>query len=396
MIYASLTGFSALFIGIGIGRFCYPPLIPTLIKQAWFSAPEAFYLEAANLTGYLLGAALAWKISRKVPTIRLIRYALLLAVLTFLGCAYPASFMVYALFRLLEGFAGGLIMVLTPSTIFNHISASQKSVASGIIFSGIGLGIVLIGAFTPVLISSGLRTTWYFYAVLSIVLLLVFYKGWPQTVQKRPVRSADILPPKKVNMTQPLLLTMLVYVCNIIGFAPFTVFWVDYITRDLHLGIQAGNTMWLLWGLGASIGPLVSGPIAARAGISRSLRVCLILDGFSLMLPVFSTAYPALIWASLVTGAAGMITTALVAARVPELVEKENQKRVWGWMTILASFFYALSAYLFSFLFSVTHSYDLIFAIGGVILIGGGLTDILVSLRRKYAVTWRHRGCEAM
>lgn len=385
IIYASLTGLSALFVGIGIGRFCYPPLIPALIQQGWFSATQAFYLEATNLAGYVLGAALAWKINRKIPATRLIRCSILIAILTFFGCAYSLPFVIYALFRLLEGLAGALIMVLTPSTIFNLISVTKKSIASGIIFSGIGIGIVLIGAITPFLVSKGLSVPWYFYAVLSILLFIIFYKGWPATARESKVQSFDTYSDKKVKMSRALLLLMFLYICNAIGFAPFTIFWVDYVTRELHLGIQAGNTMWLIWGLGASVGPLISGLIAVKAGISRSLRICLLLDGFSLILPIFSSTYPALIWASFVTGGTGMIITALVAARVPELVEKENQKKVWGWMTILFSVFYALSAYLFSFLFSVLHSYHVIFTIGGTFLIGGGLLSLLFSLRRRYA-----------
>ena len=50
---ATLAGLGASFVGIGLARFAYTPLIPALIAAHWFAPSAAVYLGAANLAGYL-------------------------------------------------------------------------------------------------------------------------------------------------------------------------------------------------------------------------------------------------------------------------------------------------------------------------------------------------------
>src|SRR5580765_2520702 len=64
---ATLSGFSAGLVGIGLARFAYTPLLPAIIDAHWFAPNVATYLGAANLAGYLAGAVLERRISRRVP-----------------------------------------------------------------------------------------------------------------------------------------------------------------------------------------------------------------------------------------------------------------------------------------------------------------------------------------
>ena len=52
-------GLLATLDGVGLCRFAYTPLIPFMIGAGLLTDQEAAYLGAANLAGYLLGAAAA-------------------------------------------------------------------------------------------------------------------------------------------------------------------------------------------------------------------------------------------------------------------------------------------------------------------------------------------------
>ena len=63
-----IHGTTSLFLGIGLARFSYSPLIPLLVRDQWYSASEAQMLGGWGLAGYLLGsilmiaaAAVAWR-----------------------------------------------------------------------------------------------------------------------------------------------------------------------------------------------------------------------------------------------------------------------------------------------------------------------------------------------
>ena len=47
----AVAGLVASFVGLGLARFSYTPLIPALIAAKWFSASDVVYLGAANLAG---------------------------------------------------------------------------------------------------------------------------------------------------------------------------------------------------------------------------------------------------------------------------------------------------------------------------------------------------------
>ena len=59
------AGLCASLVSIGLARFAYTPLIPSLIQAHWFSANDVVYLGAANLVGYLIGALIGRPIAQR-------------------------------------------------------------------------------------------------------------------------------------------------------------------------------------------------------------------------------------------------------------------------------------------------------------------------------------------
>lgn len=139
------AGFCASLISIGPARFVYTPLLPALIEAHWFSAADAVYLGAANLAGYLVGALSGRALARRWPDVNVLRLMLVLVAASFVGCAFPLSLSWFFIWRLLSGIAGGVVMVLIASTLLPHVPVARRGLASGVIFVGAGLGVVVSG-----------------------------------------------------------------------------------------------------------------------------------------------------------------------------------------------------------------------------------------------------------
>ena len=103
--------------GIGLARFAYTPLLPALIEGGWFSPPDAAYLAAANLVGYLVGAIGARPVMSRMRPTRLVRLMMLLATATFFACALRLGFPWFVFWRFLSGLSGGLLMVAVAPTV---------------------------------------------------------------------------------------------------------------------------------------------------------------------------------------------------------------------------------------------------------------------------------------
>ena len=379
-----LAGASASLVGIGLARFAYTPLLPAIIGAHWFPASTAAYLGAANLGGYLVGALSAGALVRHARPATVLRAMMLLATIAFIACAFPVSFAWFFVWRLASGISGGALMVLAAPTILAHVAPSRRGFAGGAIFTGIGLGIAASGTIVPLLLREGLRQTWLGLAAVSLLLTVIAWNGWP--AHDAPSSQVNEQPKAKSPPTPALRALFAEYGLNAVGLVPHMIFLVDYVARGLGKGVDAGAQYWVLYGLGAIAGPLLSGHLADRAGFGRALRVAIVLQLVAVVLPVIASGAALLMVSSVVVGAFTPGIVPLVLGRVNELLAHHPaaQKRAWRTATTSFAVMQAASAYGLSFLFS--HSggdYRLLFAIGAAALGVAFVVDVVAVARSK-------------
>ncbi len=376
--HRAAAGLSALLLGIGLSRFGYAPLIPSLIQEHWFSASAAAYLGAANLMGYLFGAAAAHRLAHSLPPVALIKISMLAACACFFACGFPLGFAWYFPWRLLAGIAGGLLMVLAPPAILAETPVAQRGRVAGIVFTGVGAGIALSGTLVPWLVQFGLPATWFALGAAGLALSALAWGGWPVRLKeaKAPRHGAH-----HAALTPALLLLIAAYACNGLGFVPHTVFWVDYIARGLGRGLAVGGFYWVLLGLGAMIGPLLCGLAAERLGFARSFVLALPALAVCVFLPVLSASPAFLAISSFGVGILSIGMVVLGSGCAGELVPIEQQRQVWGWMTATYAVVYAGGGYALSYLFARTGSYDPLFIVGAAAILLGGLLALPGALK---------------
>ncbi|WNC92776.1 YbfB/YjiJ family MFS transporter [Paraburkholderia sp. FT54] len=380
----TLAGASASLVGIGLARFAYTPLLPAIVGAHWFPASTAAYLGAANLGGYLAGALAGDWLARRFDATFVLRAMMLLATLAFVACAFPVSFLWFFVWRFASGLAGGALMVLAAPTVLAHVIPSRRGFASGAIFSGIGLGIVASGTIVPILLRQGLTQTWLGLAAISLALTAVAWNGWPgrgeSAVQPKTHRTAH-------DQTYPaasLRALYAEYALNAVGLVPHMIFLVDFVARGLGKGVDAGAQYWVLFGLGAIVGPLLSGHLADRSGFGPALRVAYVLQIAAVALPAVVRGPAALIVSSVIVGAFVPGIVALVLGKVNELLTHHPaaQKGAWSAATTSFAVLQAAAAYALSFLFAHDGgNYATLFVIGAVSLALALAVDLFVALR---------------
>ena len=135
-------GAVALFVGLGLGRFAYSPMIPALVQAGWFRPAAADYLGAVNLLGYLIGAAVTGQwLAHRAPGVWL-RWALVVTAGSLAACALPWGFAWYFLWRLLAGIAAGVLMVLAVPAVLARVPERRRGVLGGVTFGGVGVGMI--------------------------------------------------------------------------------------------------------------------------------------------------------------------------------------------------------------------------------------------------------------
>ncbi|WP_247269511.1 MULTISPECIES: YbfB/YjiJ family MFS transporter [Pseudomonas] len=373
------SGLCASLVGIGLARFAYTPLIPSLIQAQWFSANDVVYLGAANLVGYLIGALLGRPIARQLGNKNALRLMMLLVTAAFFACAFPLSVSWFFGWRLLSGITGGAIMVLVAATVLPHVPASRKGLASGAIFLGIGLGIAASGTIVPPLLNMGLHATWLGLGGLSLLLTAISWFGWPVDL---PHPTATHTGAAVEPTPSAVYLLFGQYAFMAAGLVPAMVFLVDYVARGLGTGAQIGALVWVMYGLGAIVGPVSYGFLADRLGARMGIRLVLVVQAIALGLLAVSHSFIALAVLAVIIGSFPPGIVPLALARVHELVPDHHRQQIaWSRATVSFATFQALAGFAFSALFNATggqHAMLFVIAAGAIV----------VAILLEHALKW--------
>jgi predicted MFS family arabinose efflux permease len=378
------AGLCASLVSIGLARFAYTPLLPSLIQAHWFTASAAVYLGAANLAGYLIGAVLGRPVAAWLSNQRTLRLMMVLVTAAFFACAFPLSVSWFFCWRLVSGISGGMVMVLVAATVLPHVPATRRHLASGAIFLGLGLGIAASGTLIPLLMGLGLRDTWLGLGILSLVLTAASWRGWPAAEPAIAATAATAAGDQQPatdskHFGHAVHLLYGQYALIAWGIVPPMVFLVDFIARGLGAGAHLGSLFWVLYGIGAIMGPPLAGLLADRMGPRPALRAALLVEALAVAGLYASTN---LVLIGVLTVIIGLFPPGIVPlflARIHESLPHrvQHQNIAWSRATTVFAAFQAVAGYAYSALFNASgNAYGLLFLSAGLALGVALLVDL--------------------
>ena len=129
-----------LVLTIGLARFAYTPLLPSLQAQTGLNDANAGVLAAINYAGYMTGAiTVAW-----IDDVRwrhwLYSIGLWVALMTTALMAVAPSFGVWAFSRYVGGLCGAAGMLMGSGLVLGWLMRNGQRPELGLHFVGIGLG----------------------------------------------------------------------------------------------------------------------------------------------------------------------------------------------------------------------------------------------------------------
>ncbi|MAS09018.1 MAG: hypothetical protein CMN26_02955 [Salinisphaera sp.] len=172
------------------------------------------------------------------------------------------------------------------------------------------------------------------------------------------------------------------YGLDAIGFVPHTLFWVDYIARELGQGLATGSGYWVVFGVGAMCGPIVAGMLAARVNFRPALAIALTIKTAAVSLPLISSHVLSLGASSFLVGLLVPATVTLTSGSVASLCTPERQQQLWGWATLAFALAQAASAYGMSWGYEQFASYRPLFVIAVIALAAAAASAVGGAVRR--------------
>ena len=384
------TGFLATLSGVGLARFAYTALMPQMVLAGWFTGEQVAYLGAANLLGYLIGALAAAPLADRLGAVRVLVLCWAAVALSFMGCSFAQPMPVFFVWRLISGMAGATLMVLGPSIATAATPLARRAALGPLMFCGIGVGALLSATLVPSLALQSLGAVWW---GLALVCVAALWGGWrcarllpaPAPIAVTPQALASALPAPAL-WTLPVVLVLLAYVTDGFGFVPHTVFWVDYLARELHLGASYASTQWAIFGLGAVAGPLCASLCATRWGWWRTTAGAYALKAAAIGLPLVWADFAGHAVSGFVVGALSPGMAAITSGYVMQLLGPAQHKKMWGYATAAFALLQATAGYFMAYLYASTGSYHSLF-IWGCAALSLGMVLIVFSKQKAASTT---------
>lgn len=386
-------GIAATLLGVGIARLAYTPLLPELVEQGWFSESQAVYLGAANLLGYLVGAVSAHSLSQRFGSPLLLRISFVAIVLSFALCVLPGWFSWFFVWRFIAGVTGAWLMVLAPSAALSLTPLERRGNVGVLVFTGIGIGIVISSLVVPLLIEQSLSFSW---AALALVcvgvaglghlgLQKILNQGGFIAAESEPALSGEADPSNELrHVGVAVWLVIVAYGLAAVGYIPHSLFWVDYLAREQNLGVNIASIQWLVFGLGACFGPLFTAWLSQRYGVKNALAIAYLIQTVGTAIMLFSVDIVSRSLSSFFVGAMVPGIVGLTSSLLAHWLGAARHKALWGMATAMFAVFQAAAGYGMSALYVTLGSYySLFFAAAIIMAVGFILICIAGNFRQR-------------
>lgn len=374
-------GVSALFVGIGIGRFAYSPLIPLLIRDGWYTESQAQLLGAWGLFGYLAGGFLSQSLARRYSPGELAGMMGLAVLLSFVFCSFPISFVHAAIWRTISGVAGAVLMISGMSASNERLVAMGRPGWSGLVFMGVGGGAALGSMMMVFLPDASVAVDTRGLAVICALSLMVnLWAGRAMRARPTTARKEGRRDWGRPAMHWAAVMVIAAYALDGLGMTAYSLYVVDYVTRETGLSDRSGAIIWAAFGVGAMLATIV--PLHLVRG---GLFVLLLLKGLAIAVASFSSS-PVVFWlATFIVGFGTPGTGMLVSAFIRHTIDQQLYIRYWAMATIAYAMSQAVGGFSASRLSQFWEGYQLVFLVGASCLGIGALTVALAAYQRSRA-----------
>ena len=318
--------------GIGLVRYAYSPLIPSMLDHHWITAAEAGYIGTFNFIGNMIGAVFCALLARRFTAGWVCRMAMLIGLISVAASAFDFGFVWLASCRFLAGLTAAGAMILAPVIAVSGVSQSNRSTYIGYVFIGAGAGVIGLSLMLPLFLSDGPAGGWWFTAVLVLVCTVLSWAGTsPRIPTDRPLADdSDTVAPART-----MWIFFLSYVLVAIGIVPHSIYLSAYVHQVLDQPVAFSTMVYAIYGGGVLVGGPFFGGVLARlisthfaqvmTGVTCLLAVVIVLSTTSLWFVVASGA---------ILGAAQMGVATCATHRTMELVGPANHTKWWGRITI--------------------------------------------------------------
>lgn len=282
-----LAGIIGLFIGVGVARFSYTSLLPSMLADNTLSLTFSGILASINYVGYLSGSIFAIFIKDINTKVKYFRLGIILCILTTIIMGVTTNEVLWLLGRVIAGFGAAMALVVGAAIVMTKLNFQDKTKAMGIYFSGIGIALASSDIISRYVLSfSSWQNSWIVLTFCAIAVaayplyILSFDKEISQKNEKHPFNKA---------LFSPFVVVLIVaYFTEGVGFVIQGTF-LPTILKSIEGLESVAGLSWLLVGLAGIPSSIIWMRLAHKYGSVNIIIIAMSLQIVGILIPTFST-----------------------------------------------------------------------------------------------------------
>ena len=393
---------------LGLGRFGYTVILPAMKDGLGLNYGQMGLLGTGNLIGYLffslLGGFLASRYGTKIVTV--LSLTLMTVSLMLTGLAGGFYGILAARIFTGVGSAGANVPILGLASAW--FSTRRRGLATGIMVSGSGLGVLVTGIFLPGVIedygADGWRWAWYYLAALSLAITLIcllLLKDRPSEKNLSPCGTEESAPPPstakeeggntaaapldwgKVYKNPALWQLGLVYFAFGFSYIAYATFFSAHVIKAGNLTQAEAGRIWSLVGFVSLASGFIWGGVSDWIGRRAALAIVFCLHTLSFAIFAFSTTVVGFYASALAFGISAWSIPAIVAAFSGDIAGARLAPAALGMVTVIFGIGQALAPYVAGRLADASGTFSYSFMLTAFIALAGAIGSLLLNRSEK-------------
>lgn len=308
-VIIAIAAMLSLALAMGIGRFAFTPMFPLMLRDGLLQSDAGAWLAASNYLGYLAGAICASRV--RLPSARLLALSLICIVIVTAAVGMTSSEWGWLILRFLAGLFSAWALIATSAWGLGWITHLHQPRLAGLIYAGVGLGIVAVGVFclwaAATMPASAMWLALAFLASLLALLPLIVSRRFPS-----PSVENKVAPSVSTTSASGAGVTGLIICYGMFGFG--------YILPATYLPAQARQLLddpqvfgwaWPVFGMAAAASTLIVAALPAKANRLRLWATSHMLMAAGVILPCLWLSMTSIVLAALLVGGNFMVITML-------------------------------------------------------------------------------------
>ena len=331
----ALAGALLMAAAVGIGRFGYTPLLPTMQETLGWTVAQAGDVASANFLGYMAGALITSALAQRSARWLWLCAGMILSAITTSAGAVVVAFPVWVALRFCAGVASALCLVLGTAVVLECLDRYARLHLGALHFAGVGGGIVA----SVLVIELVRRTGWSVFAqwgALGGTASALLAGAWlimRAVPQRGGTGGRGALQASQGQGPTTHVLTKLIAAYGLFGFGYIvTATFIVAIARRLDHAALVEPLTWTVVGVLAAPSVFVWQRLARRLGMVAALRLAYSVEAAGVLLAGYASGPSTVVLGGALLGGTFMGITALGLSAARQAASS-NLGSVMGWMT---------------------------------------------------------------